>query len=175
MLRYIYFYFVFSSSLLLSKENNFQLISSDFNNNETIPVKFTCTGKDISPKLLIKNIPLQTKSLVLIVDDPDAPAGIWVHWILYNIPINITKIKENQKKGVMKLKWGGLQGINSWGKFGYGGPCPPTGIHRYFFKLYAVNKKLKPVKKITKQQIMKMIKGHIIATTKLTGLYKKKR
>lgn len=101
--------------------------SPDFKNNQRIPSRFTCDGKDINPTLVFEDIPKNSKSLVLIVDDPDAPMGTWVHWTLWNIPKDTKIIEENSKPK------GAIEGITSFGKPGYGGPCPPNGVHRYFF------------------------------------------
>ena len=109
-----------------------RLKSPDFEHNETIPSKFTCDGIDINPTLIIQDIPPDTRSLTLIVDDPDAPMGTWVHWVVFNIPV-IAKIDEDSIPGT--------QGMNDFRKLDYGGPCPPSGTHRYFFKLYALDSK----------------------------------
>ncbi len=107
--------------------NNMIIKSPDFKNNQRIPSRFTCDGKDINPTLVFEDIPKNSKSLVLIVDDPDAPMGTWVHWTLWNIPKDTKIIEENSKPK------GAIEGITSFGKPGYGGPCPPNGVHRYFF------------------------------------------
>ena len=132
------FYFIPVATVFLTafpfpanSQGKLELTSSAFKNNEMIPSKYTCQGEDINPELEIKNIPDGTKSLVLIVDDPDAPMGTWVHWVVFNIPNTVEKIKENSMPGV--------GGINNFGKLNYGGPCPPSGTHRYFFKLYALD------------------------------------
>lgn len=111
---------------------NMQLSSSAFSEGESIPAKYTCDGENVSPPLEISDIPENAQSLVLIMDDPDAPAGTWVHWVVYGIDPSTTKIEENsnQLAGI---------GYNSWNKLEYGGPCPPSGEHRYFFKLYAID------------------------------------
>ena len=108
-------------------------ISSVFSNNETIPKKYTCDGDDINPELAIKGVPEEAKSLVLIMDDPDAPVGTWDHWIVFNIPVT-AKIEENSIPGT--------EGVNSFRRQSYGGPCPPSGTHRYFFKFYALDTEL---------------------------------
>ena len=112
--------------------DEFRLTSPAFGHNDRIPDIYTCAGKDINPPLRIQNIPQNTKSLVLIMDDPDAPMGTWNHWIVFNIP-PIDAIKEDS------VPEGASHGKNSWGRFDYGGPCPPSGIHRYFFRLYALD------------------------------------
>jgi Raf kinase inhibitor-like YbhB/YbcL family protein len=138
-------------------------ISSVFKNNETIPKKYTCQGDKISPPLNFENIPKNTKSLALIVDDPDAPYKTFVHWVLFNNPI-ISKIEEDSTIG--------LDGLNSLGSTGYTPPCPPTGEHRYFFKLYALDKVL-DLKDATKEDLEKAMQGHVIEKADLIGLYKK--
>lgn len=140
-----------------------------FANNENIPSKYTCDGEDAAPKLTIHDVPEKAKSLVLIVDDPDAPIGTWVHWVLYNIPPNITEIdNENLSKDIR-------QGITDFGRIGWGGPCPPSGTHRYFFKLYAVDKLLDLPQGATKTQVEKEIRGHIIEESQIIGLYKRNK
>ena len=129
-----------------------------------IPRKYTCQGEDISPPLTIFDIPSGTKSLALINDDPDAPMGTWDHWILWDIKATAT-IAENTVPGV--------QGKNSWGRNDYGGPCPPSGTHRYFFKLYALDKTLDLTEGATKAHVLKAMAGHILAQAELIGLYKK--
>jgi len=113
--------------------SGFQITSPVFENNGFIPKKYTCDGVDINPQLLIANVPSETKSLALIVDDPDAPAGTWVHWVVWNISPQTHEIKENSVPN------GANQGLNDFRKRSYGGPCPPSGTHRYFFKLYALD------------------------------------
>lgn len=121
-----------------------KLTSPEFEHNKLIPRKFTCMGEDVNPALHIKDIPKAAQSLVLIVDDPDAPMGNWVHWVVYDIPA-IADIKEGSIPGT--------QGINDFNKINYGGPCPPSGTHRYFFKLYALDTKLNLPQGRTKTQI----------------------
>lgn len=144
-----------------------KILSPEFEENGYIPKKFTCEGKDVSPPLEIKDIPEKAKSLCLIVDDPDAPAKVWVHWVLFNIPIQ-EKIEENTHPGT--------QGINDFNKNDYGGPCPPvgTGVHRYFFKLYALNIHLSLKEGASKEQVEKKMEGHILESYELIGLYEKK-
>jgi len=137
------------------------IINSSF--KEVIPDKFTCKGEDINPKLMISEIPASAKTLALIMDDPDAPMGTWVHWVMWNIPLG--NINENSAPGT--------QGVNSWGKNKYGGPCPPSGTHRYFFKVYALDTTLKLPEGSTKQELLQAMKSHIIAQAELIGLYSK--
>lgn len=154
----------------------FSISSSAFTNNSDIPTKYTCESDDISPELTWTNLPEGTKSLALIVDDPDAPDPnapqmTYVHWILYNIPTNINKLKEGV--AVEELPGGTLEGINDWKKTGYGGPCPPIGKHRYFHKLYALNDVLPDLNLPTKDKLLKAMERKIIAQTEIIGLYKK--
>ena len=145
-----------------------KLSSPAFKHNESIPSKFTCDGADINPPLMIENVPSETKSLALIVDDPDAPAGTWVHWILWNLGPSTKEIKENS------VPSGALQGINDFRKSDYGGPCPPSGTHRYFFKLYALDMILSLGPKAKKAELERGMNGHIVAKGELIGLYKRK-
>ena len=146
------------------------VLSSVFQNSTKIPVKYTCKGEDISPPLTWEGQPEGVVSYVLIVDDPDAPRGTFTHWVLYNIPGSLTSLPENvPKKSVTDY---GLQGRNSFGRIGYGGPCPPPGKpHRYIFKLYALDVKLNLEAGATKKQVLKAMEGHIISQTTLIGLY----
>jgi hypothetical protein len=141
-----------------------KLTSPAFAHNTSIPKKYTCQGEDISPPLNISDIPENTVSLALIVDDPDAPMGTWDHWLIWNInPID--KIEEDSAPGI--------QGQNSWRRNDYGGPCPPTGTHRYFFKLYALDLTLDLPTGSTKGKLEQMMKQHIIEQIELIGLYQK--
>ena len=146
----------------------FQISSPVFNQNQMIPSKHTCDGADINPPLLIGNIPAGTKSLALIVDDPDAPAGTWVHWVLWNIDPKTTEIGEDS------VPSGAAQGMNDFKKSKYGGPCPPSGTHRYFFKLYALDAAIDPGKGATKAGLERSMRGHVIEYAELVGLYKRK-
>jgi Raf kinase inhibitor-like YbhB/YbcL family protein len=157
----------------INKETNtMKLESSAFKSNELIPAKYTCDGKDISPPLLWDEIPIGTQTIALIVDDPDAPGRIFVHWLVYNIPNTTHQLTEHTPT-VKTLPNGAVQGKNDFGKFGYGGPCPPSGIHRYFFKLYAVDKSLDLAIGATKNQILAAMEGHILASAELIGRYKR--
>ena len=142
--------------------------SPAFKHNDHIPAKYTCDGADVSPPLLIANVPPAAKSLALIVDDPDAPAGTWVHWVLWNIDPKTTDLAENA------VPSGAQQGLNDFRSHSYGGPCPPSGTHRYFFKLYALDSTLTLGANSTKAALEKAMKGHILAQTELIGLYKRK-
>lgn len=136
--------------------------STAFQDHETIPSKYTCDGKDINPPLDIDDIPMEAKSLALIMDDPDAPRGTWVHWIVWNIPIT-HHIRENEKPGD--------EGLNDSDDNQYGGPCPPSGTHRYFFKVYALDTLLDLPSETGKEQLEKKMSKHIIAFGQLVGLY----
>ena len=149
-------------------EKTMKLTSQAFENEGMIPSLYTCDGKDIPPVLMWDSVPDGTKSLALICDDPDAPAGTWVHWVIYNIN---PEIKELSEKTLMQS--GAVEGINDFKKVGYGGPCPPSGIHRYFFKLYALDKKLDINPGINKSKLEELMKGHIILKTELIGKYKR--
>jgi Raf kinase inhibitor-like YbhB/YbcL family protein len=141
-----------------------KLSSPEFEHNQAIPAKFTCQGKDVSPALVIEDIPKEAKALSLIVDDPDAPMGTWVHWVLYDIPLT-DRIEENSIPG--------KQGLNDFGRKNYGGPCPPSGEHRYFFKIYALDKKLDLPEGVSKQDLEEEMSGHILDQAELIGLYEK--
>jgi Raf kinase inhibitor-like YbhB/YbcL family protein len=144
-----------------------KLESLEFENNEFIPEKFTCDGEDINPGLIIEDIPEGTKRLALIVEDPDAPMGIWVHWLVFNIHVTDI-IEENTVPGT--------QGTNDFRKLEYGGPCPPSGTHRYFFKLYALDEKLHNIEEgCKKKELKEAIEGHILATAELIGLYEREK
>jgi Raf kinase inhibitor-like YbhB/YbcL family protein len=149
----------------------FQLSSASFVASQMIPKKFSCEGPDTSPELSWKGVPSAAKSLALIMDDPDAPAGTWVHWVLYNLPASTTELAEGVEKQE-KIANGTLQGRNSFGKVGYGGPCPPPGTpHRYFFKFYALDIKLDLKAGASKDDLEQAMKGHILGQTELVGKY----
>jgi len=152
------------------------LTSTAFNHNGEIPSLNTCDGRDISPPLTWKGVPEGAKSLVLIVDDPDAPDPkapkmTWVHWVLYNLPTYIDNLQQAVTSS--NLPSGTLEGLNDWKRTGYGGPCPPIGQHRYFHKLYALNKVLPDLETPTKVKLEAVIDGHIIATAELVGTYQR--
>jgi Raf kinase inhibitor-like YbhB/YbcL family protein len=138
--------------------------STAFQDDGLIPSKYTCDGKNINPPLDIKQIPEETKCLALIVDDPDAPIGVWVHWLVWNIPVT-HHFKENEVHGT--------EGVNDFQKHHYGGPCPPSGTHRYFFKIYALDTLLELPPSTKKIQLEKAMSGHIIAFGELIGLYRR--
>jgi Raf kinase inhibitor-like YbhB/YbcL family protein len=137
--------------------------SPAFKHNELIPLKYTCDGESISPKLTIKGVPPGTKSLALIVNDPDAPIGNVIHWVAWGIPADTTELPENAKTAG--------KGNNTRGKVGYMGPCPPTGTHRYYFTVYALDTELNLPEGTTADALMKAIHGHILAEAELIGLY----
>lgn len=141
-----------------------KLTSPEFSSMQLIPKKFSCQGKSINPALHIQEIPEGTKSLVLIMDDPDAPKKTFVHWVVYNMPI-LKEIKEDSIPGE--------EGVNSSGEIGYFPPCPPSGKHRYFFKLYALDSELSLDEGATKEDVERAMEGHIVAQDELIGLYEK--
>jgi Raf kinase inhibitor-like YbhB/YbcL family protein len=144
-----------------------KLTSSAFTEGEMIPKKYTCDAENVSPPLALSGVPEGTKSLALIMDDPDAPAGTWVHWVLFNIPAD----EDSFPEGVSGV---GEQGKNTSGKLSYGGPCPPKGrAHRYFFKIYALDTLLELTAGATKGELEKEIQGHILAQGQLMGKYQR--
>ncbi len=148
-----------------------ELKSDAFKQGETIPRKYTCDGDDISPQLSWGQPPEGTKELVLICDDPDAPVRTWDHWVLYGLAPDTVGLPEAVPT-TREIERGGLQGKNSWGNIGYGGPCPPKGpAHRYFFKLYAIDKTLDLKPAATKKDVLKAMEGHILAQGELMGKY----
>ncbi len=149
-----------------------EMTSTAFENQGMIPKKYTCDGEDVSPALKWTQGPEGTVSYALISDDPDAPGGTWVHWVLYNLPASITLLPEAVPITKTLLD-GGVQGTNDFRKIGYGGPCPPGGTHRYFFKIYALDKMLDLQPGVTKAQLEKAIQGHILAEGHLMGKYKR--
>ncbi len=148
---------------------DFKLESKAFGYGEPIPVKYTCKGENISPPFSWTTPPAGTKSLILIVDDPDAPHG-WVHWVFYNINPKKTSLEENCPK-VYELGNDSCQGMTDFREIGYGGPCPPSGTHRYFFRLYAVDLMLRGHLNMTKEDLMSQIRGHILATAEYMGTF----
>ncbi|MDO8657128.1 MAG: YbhB/YbcL family Raf kinase inhibitor-like protein [Candidatus Levybacteria bacterium] len=142
-----------------------RIISSAFENNQKIPSKYTCDGENVNPPLQFVDVPGSAKSLVLIVDDPDAPSKTWVHWVIYNIDPKISKIGENSKPEI------GIEGMTNFGKPGWGGPCPPSGSHRYFFKLYALDDMLNLTSGAGKKEVIDTMNSHVIASSELIGLY----
>jgi len=153
-----------------------RLTSPAFTEGGEIPAQHTCDGDGVSPPLVWTGSPADTKSFVLIVDDPDAPDPraprmVWVHWVVYNLPANTSNLDE----GVRRLPHGAMVGINDFRNTAYGGPCPPVGRHRYFFKLYALDSELPDLGKPTKAQVEKSMAGHVLAEAQLMGTYQRGR
>ena len=142
-----------------------KLSSPAFKNNEMIPQKYTCEGHDINPPLQIDDLPEETKELAIIVDDPDSKSGTWSHWLLYNIPVTPV-IEEDTIPG--------SQGVNDFGKKHYGGPCPSSGKHRYFFKVFALQHTLALKEGLNASDLKLALKGHILDSAELVGMYEKK-
>jgi hypothetical protein len=149
-----------------------EITSSAFSQGQPIPEKFTCKGEDISPALSWTEPPAGTQSFALIMDDPDAPAGTWVHWVLFNIPVSARSLPETFPSDAI-LPDGSMSGNSSFGGPGYGGPCPPSGTHRYFFKLYALDEMLAISAGATKGELEKAMVGHILAQGELMGTFSK--
>jgi hypothetical protein len=148
-----------------------QITSSVFSEGELIPPKYTCDADDVSPPLTWDSIPDGTKSIALICDDPDAPGGTFVHWVLYNLPADTRELPENvPREGT--LPDGSRQGTSDFGRTGYGGPCPPGGTHRYYFKIYALDAEIDPSHPgLTKNTLVKAMNGHVLAEGQLMGKY----
>jgi Raf kinase inhibitor-like YbhB/YbcL family protein len=143
----------------------FKLTSPAFNNGALIPSKYTCDGENCNPHLIIHGAPQRTKSLALLVEDPDAPSGLFVHWVMWNISPEMKEIKERT------LPFGAEEGINSYKNTGYDGPCPPSGSHRYFFRLFALDTKLQLSENTDKAALEMAMEQHILATAELMGTY----
>jgi Raf kinase inhibitor-like YbhB/YbcL family protein len=148
------------------------ITSTAFAEGGMIPGEHTCDGRDISPPLAWTGAPEGTKSLALICDDPDAPMGTWVHWVLFNIPATANELPQSIPPDKL-LEDGSRHGRNDFRKFGYGGPCPPGGTHRYYFKLYALDMELAQEPGLTKAELIKAMEGHILAQGQLIGRYKR--
>lgn len=142
-----------------------ELTSPDFENNELIPSRYTCDGEDINPELEISNVPPETKSLALIIDDPDAPDGTWIHWTVWNID------PETERIPAGSAPLDAIEGMTSFSRTGYGGPCPPSGTHRYYFKLYALDTKLDLNSSAQVGDLEAVIEEHLIDRCELIGLY----
>lgn len=152
------------------------LTSASFPHKGMVPVRHTCDGDDLSPQLAWTGVPADAQSLVLIVDDPDAPDPkaprmTWVHWVLYNIPPQVNQLPEGI--AAADLPVGTLQGLNDWRRTGYGGPCPPVGMHRYFHKLFALDCRLPDLRIPGKAALEKAMQGHVLAQVELIGLYQR--
>lgn len=164
-----------SFTILFSKGEEkkmfFKLLSSSFEPNQEIPVQFTCDSDNISPALHWSGVPQKTQSFALIVDDPDAPkeVGVFVHWVIANIPATVHELQEDANISSF------IAGATSFGTKKYGGPCPPSGTHRYFFKLYALDTILKVSEGVTKEELLTAMHGHILGQAELMGTYKRKK
>jgi Raf kinase inhibitor-like YbhB/YbcL family protein len=157
------------------KMKNIEITSPAFAEGDTIPVKFTCDGSDVSPELTWSAPPEGTKSLALICDDPDAPRGTWVHWVLFNIPPIVVGLSEAAEISQTDSTKGAIEGVTDFGNNSYGGPCPPRGpAHRYFFKIYALDQALDLTRQAKKADIEKAMKGHILGMGQLMGKYQRK-
>jgi Raf kinase inhibitor-like YbhB/YbcL family protein len=156
----------------VSAPSTIQVLSKAFDAGGAIPARFTCDGQNLSPDLAWSNLPAGTKSLVVICDDPDAPAGTWVHWVLYDLPASEKGLAEGVQAAAPS---GACHGPNSWSRMGYGGPCPPPGkLHRYFFKVYALDAPLGLAAGATKAQVLEAMKAHVLAQGEIMGTYKRK-
>jgi Raf kinase inhibitor-like YbhB/YbcL family protein len=149
-----------------------KITSSAFEDGGLIPAKYTCDGADVSPPLQWDAVPEGTKSIALICDDPDAPMGTWVHWVLFNLPSDAKELAQNIPTEET-LPNGAKQGVNDFGRVGYGGPCPPGGTHRYFFKIYALDTEVGLQAGANQRQLLKAMEGHILAQDQLIGKYKR--
>lgn len=145
-------------------------LSSPVIRNQNIPRHYTCDGENVSPPLAWGDVPEGTKSLALIADDPDAPGGTFTHWVLYNLPPHLRELPEDVRRDET-LPNGAMQGTNSFRKIGYGGPCPPGGTHRYYFKLYALDTELDLAPGATKERLLDAMRGHVLAETEVMGKY----
>jgi hypothetical protein len=141
------------------------LSSPAFEHGKPIPARYTCDGEDINPPLLISQVPSTCKTLALIVDDPDAPAGTWSHWLVWNIDPATSLLPEGS------VPDGSVQGMTDFRRSGYGGPCPPSGVHRYFFRLFALDRRLTLGPDTTRQSLLSALKGHVVMQTELMGTY----
>lgn len=156
-------------------EARMQISSPSFSHQGSIPAKYTCEGPDTSPPLSWSGVPPSAKSLALIVDDPDAPDPkapkmTWVHWVLYDLPLQASGLAEGASRALPPPT---KEGVNDWKRTGYGGPCPPIGRHRYFFKLYALDTMLPDLAKPPKAELLKAMEGHVVAEAELVGTYQK--
>jgi len=152
----------------MNAASSISITSSSFQAGGDIPAKFTCDGTNVSPALQIGGVPNEAKSLVLIVDDPDAPRGLFTHWIIWNIDPKTTRVAENSAPAA------GVQGTNDFGKRNYGGPCPPSGTHRYFFNIFALDTKLELKPNARRAELDAAMRGHVLAQGELMGRYSHK-
>jgi Raf kinase inhibitor-like YbhB/YbcL family protein len=160
-------------------KNTLHIYSTSFKPGASVPDKYTCKGENISPDVSWKGAPLKTQSFALIVEDPDAPTQTWVHWVIYNVPVkkagldqNIYELTEGYPRDEV-TSGGILQGTNDFKKIGYDGPCPPSGIHRYYFELYALDTVLNLGAGVTNAELLSAMKGHVLAQTQMMGTYSK--
>jgi len=154
------------------KKMEIKVTSTAFDDGGLIPPKYTCDGADISPPLQWEAVPEGAKSIALICDDPDAPVGTWVHWVLFNLPAETRELAENIPPD-RTLPNGAKQGTSDFGRIGYGGPCPPSGTHRYFFKIYALDTQIDLADGADKSQLLRAMEAHILAQGQLIGKYKR--
>lgn len=162
---------LFAAASMQAKEvkmSQMKLSSSAFRHSGEIPALYSCDGSDTSPPLAIEGVPKEAKSLALVMDDPDAPAGTWVHWVLWNIDPSTERIAQGSAPR------GAEQGVNSWRRKSYGGPCPPSGRHRYYFRLYALSERLNLPSNSTRKELDQAMKGKILAQAELLGVYSRK-
>lgn len=151
-----------------------RLQCGDFQTNGEIPLKFACQGEDVSPALAWDGVPREAASLALLCEDPDAPGGMWVHWVAFDLPANLTGLPEAVPRRA-EIPGGGLQGVNDFGRPGYGGPCPPFGPqHRYFFRLYALDRNVNLGPQASRGDLLKAMEGHVLAQCELMGRYQRR-
>lgn len=153
------------------KKSDLKVTSAAFKEGQLIPRQYTCDGVNVSPPLEWSGVPKSARTIAIIADDPDAPSGNWAHWVLYNLPADNIGFVENLP-ATENLKAGGFQGKNDFGKIGYGGPCPPAGSHRYFFKVYALDAELPLKAGATKAEVEKAFENHVVAQGQLMGTYR---
>ena len=153
---------------------NMKISAKDFENGSTIPVEYTCDGENISPELFWSGVPTGTKSIVLIMDDPDAPMGTFVHMVIFNIPANVNFLPKGMPNDDKYFKNESRYGMNDFGRYGYGGPCPPSGTHRYYFRLYALDTMLDLDSGTKRSKLDNYMIGHVLAGSELMGLYKRR-
>jgi len=166
VLPVLLFLFANYSAAQSSGGEGMKISCPEFKNNATMPSRFTCEGEEVSPPLVIEGTPQNAQSLALIVDDPDAARGVWVHWVVFDIPPRTSRIEENSVPGKL--------GMTDSGKKDYHGPCPPSGTHRYFFKVYALDIMLNLSEGTTRSRLEEAMQGHILDKAELVGLYKRK-
>lgn len=152
-----------------AEEKPMKISSPDFNEGGSIPARFTCDGENVNPTLRISGVPAGAKSLVLIVDDPDAPAGTWIHWVMWNLKPDLAEI------GIDRVPPGAVQGVNDFHRNNYGGPCPPSGTHRYYFRLYALDTALELPAGSSRERLDQAMGGHVVAEAKQMGRYTRSR